>query len=88
MRTVAAVCPPARKIPGSYDPYATRCGGERPKQLGMCPSCHHNLVEIDLRLGDVKVTMHSCSTCEQKWWDLNGRQLELGTVLALASPHR
>lgn len=53
--------------------------------LCMCPSCHHNLVEVDVRLADIKVTMHACSTCDNRWWDLEGRPLELDTVLALAS---
>lgn len=51
----------------------------------MCPNCHHRLVEIGVRMGDITVTMHACSTCEHRWWDLEGRALELDTVLVLAS---
>ena len=52
----------------------------------MCPHCSHRLVEIDVRLGDVKVTMHACSTCDRRWWDRDGAPIDLRDVLALASP--
>jgi hypothetical protein len=42
-------------------------------------------VEIDLRVGGVPVTMHSCSTCETRWWDYEGQQVRLGDVLGLAT---
>ncbi len=53
----------------------------------MCPHCSHQVVEIDVRLGDVTVTMHACSTCDRRWWDRNGDPVDLGAVLALASAH-
>jgi hypothetical protein len=51
----------------------------------MCPSCARRLVEIDVRLGDSTITMHACSTCDRCWWDRDGRPVDIGTVLALAS---
>jgi len=54
----------------------------------MCPRCHRRPVEVDVRLGDTTVTMHACSTCETRWWDRDGRQVDLDTVLALAGSAR
>ena len=53
----------------------------------MCPRCHRHLVEVEVRLGDITVTMHACSTCETRWWDRDGQPVELRTVLALAAMH-
>jgi len=51
----------------------------------MCPSCSRHLVEIDVRLGDITVTMHACSRCDRRWWERDGQTLELRTVLKLAA---
>jgi len=51
----------------------------------MCPNCHRRLVEIAVRVNEVKFTMHACSACEHRWWDRDGQTVELGSVLALAS---
>ncbi len=51
----------------------------------MCPSCSRHLVEIEVRFGDLDVTMHACSSCDSRWWDHEGRRMALGAVLALAS---
>lgn len=51
----------------------------------MCPHCHRRLVEIGVRLGDIRVTMHACSDCDHRWWDLDGRPLDLDVILILAS---
>lgn len=51
----------------------------------MCPLCHRNLVEIEVRLADINVTMHACSTCETRWWDRDGCPVGLDTILLLAS---
>jgi hypothetical protein len=42
-------------------------------------------VEIGLNLRDQRVTMHSCSVCEHRWWDAGGQQLSLPSVLALVA---
>jgi len=51
----------------------------------MCPRCHRHLVEIDVHLGDIAVTMHACSTCDTRWWDCDGLALDLGRVLDMAT---
>lgn len=49
-----------------------------------CPTCRSvELVEIRLTVRDKLVTMHSCSTCENRWWDSEGRRLSLPSVLEL-----
>ncbi len=51
-----------------------------------CPNCRRGrLVEISLVLSESKVTMHSCSRCDTRWWDRDGRRLPLGQVLDLAA---
>ena len=54
-----------------------------------CPICRRSqLVEIDLALGDQRVTMHSCSRCDSRWWDSDGQSLALPNVLEMATPRR
>jgi hypothetical protein len=43
-------------------------------------------VEINLSLRGSSVTMHSCASCETRWWDQEGQRLALGQVLSLAVP--
>ena len=51
-----------------------------------CPSCRSpELVEIGLRLHDHVVTMHSCTACEHRWWDMGGVQVGLPSVLELVA---
>ncbi|MEN3315978.1 MAG: hypothetical protein V7605_2212 [Acidimicrobiaceae bacterium] len=51
-----------------------------------CPSCRSTaLVEIRLTLHDQLVTMHSCSTCERRWWDKAGQLVSLPSVLELVA---
>ena len=50
-----------------------------------CPVCStKQLVEIDITLGEARVTMHSCSRCDTRWWDRNGRRVNVDGVLELA----
>ncbi len=50
-----------------------------------CPKCRGaNLVEIRMTLQENRVTMHSCTVCESRWWDREGEHLPLGQVLNLA----
>jgi hypothetical protein len=52
-----------------------------------CPVCRRNeLVEINLQLRGSRVTMHSCSGCEARWWDREGEKVGLGQVLNLTVP--
>ena len=51
-----------------------------------CPTCRSKeLVEIGLRLRDQVVTMHSCSSCENRWWDRGGHTIGLPSVLELVA---
>ena len=51
-----------------------------------CPTCRSNdLVKIGLRLREQLVTMHSCSACENRWWDQGGRRVSLPSVLELVA---
>lgn len=51
----------------------------------MCSTCGRHLVEVDVRLDEITVTMRACSGCDTLWWELDGRRVELDIVLALAS---
>ncbi|HEX2047435.1 MAG TPA: hypothetical protein VHF27_06705 [Acidimicrobiales bacterium] len=42
-------------------------------------------MEIGLNLRDQQVTMHSCSACENRWWETAGERLSLPSVLALVA---
>ncbi len=51
-----------------------------------CPTCRSTtLVEIGLRVNDQTVTMHSCSACENRWWDRAGERVTLPSVLQLVA---
>jgi hypothetical protein len=51
-----------------------------------CPTCRSTtLVEIGLHVHDQLVTMHSCSTCENRWWDRGGERVSLPSVLELVA---
>jgi uncharacterized protein YodC (DUF2158 family) len=50
-----------------------------------CPRCHDShVVDIKLTLGGSRLTMHSCSGCECRWWDEEGKPVGLREVLTLA----
>lgn len=51
-----------------------------------CPACRSSaLVEIGLNLREQRVTMHSCSACESRWWEKGGERMSLPSVLALVA---
>jgi len=51
-----------------------------------CPTCRSNtLVEIRLHVNNQLVTMHSCSACENRWWDRAGERVTLPSVLELVA---
>ena len=48
-----------------------------------CPRCRAAvLVEIRVAFGDSHFTMHSCPSCEARWWDLDGELVALDRVLS------
>ena len=50
-----------------------------------CPACtNRHLVEIELTLKERRVTLHSCSRCDTKWWDQDGERVAVSRVLDLA----
>lgn len=50
-----------------------------------CPRCRDShVVHINLTVADSRVSMHSCSACECRWWDREGAPVALGEVLELA----
>ena len=51
----------------------------------MCATCGRHIVQVDVRLGEVTVTMHSCSGCDTRWWELDGRRVGLDIILGLAA---
>lgn len=54
-----------------------------------CPFCkRHQLVEITVQLGEVKATMHACSDCGVRWWDVDGEPVVIEDVLELANARR
>ena len=51
-----------------------------------CPRCRAvDLNEISLQLRGRSVTMHSCSRCENRWWDEDGQRVAFHHVLRLAA---
>jgi len=51
-----------------------------------CPKCRATqLVEIALVVGGSRLTMHSCPTCETRWWDREGEKMGVDRVLGLAA---
>jgi len=52
-----------------------------------CPRCRAaTLVEITMNVHDQRVTLHSCPSCEQRWWDREGERIGLRSVLDLVAP--
>ncbi len=43
------------------------------------------MVEIEHVLASQRVTMHSCTRCETRWWDRDGAPVALESVLSVAS---
>jgi len=42
-------------------------------------------VEIEVTLREQRVTMHSCSRCDERWWESEGQSLGLPSVVELAA---
>lgn len=50
-----------------------------------CPQCRaEDVIEIKHRLPDgTEVHFFSCHRCEEKWWDRDGTQIDLGQILEI-----
>ena len=47
-----------------------------------CPFCGESqLVDIHLTAQGRRVSMHSCPSCERRWWDSEEGPIALGAVL-------
>ena len=54
-----------------------------------CPKCaDHHLIAIGVNLGLDEVTMRSCPTCGERWWETQGHPVPLPRVLELAASSR
>ena len=51
-----------------------------------CAQCRADiLVEIRVTIAGATFTMHSCPSCETRWWDQDGEKVEVTKILAVAS---
>jgi transcription elongation factor Elf1 len=51
-----------------------------------CPRCHtKQLVVIDLDMGGERLSLHSCSSCDLRWWQGPDGRVPVEGVLQLAS---
>lgn len=46
-----------------------------------CPRCSSSLVEIRLDQAGRMMVMRSCSTCDTRWWQRDGKAVALRSVL-------
>jgi transcription elongation factor Elf1 len=54
-----------------------------------CPVCSkRRLVEINVNVGEKRITMHHCSACTARWWDADGERVQLPEILELATVRR
>ena len=52
----------------------------------ICTQCRDDvLVEIRVSIAGTNFTMHSCPSCETRWWDKDGQKVEVAKVLAAAA---
>jgi transcription elongation factor Elf1 len=54
-----------------------------------CPNCRtKELVVIEMVVGGRRVTLHSCSSCDLRWWETTEGTTSLAEVLDLAAVAR
>jgi len=54
-----------------------------------CPNCHtRQLVVIEMHVSGEHVALHSCSSCDLRWWETHEGMLSLSRVLDLATVGR
>ncbi len=71
----------------AFTPACSRLRSCLPTPHGMrCPTCRtRHLVVIEIRVSGEPITMHSCSYCDQRWWQGMDGSLTLTSVLDLAA---
>jgi hypothetical protein len=50
-----------------------------------CPRCSSSLVEIRLDQAGRLMVMRSCSTCDTRWWQRDGEDVALRSVLDIVA---
>ncbi len=54
-----------------------------------CPNCRtKEMVVITMMVGGEQVTLHSCSSCDLRWWETPEGATSLAGVLDLAAAAR
>ena len=54
-----------------------------------CPNCQtRELVVIEMVVSGEQVALHSCSSCDLRWWEAREGMLSLAGVLDLATVGR
>ena len=52
----------------------------------VCPSCgSDDLLRITMTVGERPLSFAACHVCEAKWWQSEGAQVPLQSVIALAA---
>ena len=51
------------------------------KCVSECPVCNIRLVTITMKLVDSELLMQSCSRCDRRFWQVDGKDIEFTGVL-------
>lgn len=51
------------------------------KGVTECPACNIRLVTIAMKLVDSELLMQSCSRCDRRFWQVDGKDIEFTGVL-------
>ena len=55
----------------------------------ICPLCRiARLVTFAMNVNERRLNMHSCARCETRWWDRDGENVGLASVLRTAAAPR
>jgi DNA polymerase III alpha subunit (gram-positive type) len=53
-----------------------------PEMTGLCPNCRDgDLITISMSVGERDLTFTTCHKCEAKWWQRDGEQVPLASVI-------
>ena len=68
---------------------ADKRNGEQGSRPMKCPNCHtREMVIIEMVVSGERVALHSCSSCDLRWWESRDGMLTLSGVLDLATVGR